>query len=77
MDNGVGRGSLFLDKLAEESLANSGTGWPKPHPLAVKVALEPYPLDALPLPIRAAVEEVAGFVKAPVPMVASSAFRIS
>jgi putative DNA primase/helicase len=34
---------------------------------------EPYPLDALPLPIRAAVEEVAGFVKAPLPMVASSA----
>ena len=34
---------------------------------------EPYPLDALPDTIRAAVEEVAGFVKAPVPLVASSA----
>jgi len=48
-------------------------GWPDPHPLTAKIEPEPYPLDALPLPIRAAVEEVAGFVKAPVPMVASSA----
>ena len=52
---------------------SEGNGWPDPHPLAAKVEPEPYPLDALPLPIRAAVEEVAGFVKAPVPMVASSA----
>ena len=52
---------------------SEGNGWPDPQPLAVKVEPEPYPLDALPLPIRAAVEEVAGFVKAPVPMVASSA----
>lgn len=52
---------------------SEGNGWPVPHPLAAKVEPEPYPLDALPLPIRAAVEEVAGFVKAPVPMVASSA----
>jgi putative DNA primase/helicase len=34
---------------------------------------EPYPLDALPDTIRAAVEEVAGFVKAPLPLVANSA----
>ncbi|MBK6402236.1 MAG: DUF3987 domain-containing protein [Rhodocyclaceae bacterium] len=52
---------------------SEGNGWPDPHPLAAKVEPEPYPLDALPLPIRAAVEEVAGFVKAPVAMVASSA----
>ena len=52
---------------------SEGNGWPDPHPLAAKVEPEPYPLDALPLPIRAAVEEVADFVKAPVPMVASSA----
>ena len=52
---------------------SEGNGWPDPQPLTVKVEPEPYPLDALPLPIRAAVEEVAGFVKAPVPMVASSA----
>ena len=58
------------DAPADNSEEN---GWPDPHPLAAKVEPEPYPLDALPLSIRAAVEEVAGFVKAPVPMVASSA----
>lgn len=52
---------------------SEGNGWPDPQPLVAKVEPEPYPLDALPLPIRAAVEEVVSFVKAPVPMVASSA----
>ena len=52
---------------------SEGNGWPDPHPLAAKIEPEPYPLDALPDTIRAAVEEVAGFVKAPVPLVASSA----
>jgi putative DNA primase/helicase len=52
---------------------SDGNGWPDPHPLAAKIEPEPYPLDALPDTIRAAVEEVAGFVKAPVPLVASSA----
>jgi len=52
---------------------SEGNGWPDPQPLSAKIEPEDYPLDALPLPIRAAVEEVAGFVKAPVPMVASSA----
>lgn len=52
---------------------SEGNGWPDPHPLAAKIEPEPYPLDALPLPIRAAVEEVAGFVKAPAALVASSA----
>jgi len=55
---------------ADDSDAQS---WPNPQPLTAEIEPEPYPLDALPLPIRAAVEEVAGFVKAPVPMVASSA----
>jgi putative DNA primase/helicase len=45
----------------------------EPQPLTAKVAPEPYPIDALPDTIRAAVEEVGGFVKAPVPLVASSA----
>lgn len=51
----------------------AGQVWPEPQPLSAKVAPEPYPIDALPETIRAAVEEVAGFVKAPLPMVASSA----
>ena len=84
----VHRSQSILDSLAEQMAGGNhvaidgdkvrmgdsdGNGWPDPHPLAVKVEPETYPLDALPLPIRAAVEEVAGFVKAPVPMVASSA----
>lgn len=47
--------------------------WPEPQPLTVKVEPEPYPLDALPETLRAAVEEVAAFVKAPIPMVVASA----
>jgi putative DNA primase/helicase len=47
--------------------------WPMPQPLTAKIEAEPYPVDALPDTIRAAVEEVGGFVKAPVPLVASSA----
>ena len=51
----------------------AGTGWPQPQPLVAKVEAEPYPFDALPDTIRAAVIEVQGFTKAPIPMVASSA----
>lgn len=47
--------------------------WPDPQPLTAKVDPEPYPLVALPETIRAAVEEVQNFVKAPVPLVASAA----
>jgi hypothetical protein len=47
--------------------------WPDPQPLSVKVEPEPYPLDALPKTIQAAVKEVQGFIKAPVSLVASSA----
>jgi putative DNA primase/helicase len=50
-----------------------GDGWPEPQALVTEVEPEAYPLDALPDTIRAAVAEVAGFVKAPVPLVASSA----
>ncbi|MGZ8916390.1 MAG: DUF3987 domain-containing protein [Methylobacter sp.] len=47
--------------------------WPKPQPLTAKIEPEAYPIDALPDVIRAATEEVAGFVKAPFPLVAGSA----
>jgi putative DNA primase/helicase len=47
--------------------------WVEPQPLSAKLKPEPYPVDALPDRIRAAVQEVAGFVKAPLPLVASSA----
>ena len=47
--------------------------WPDPAPLIAQVEQLPYPVDALPTAVRLAVEEVAGFVKAPVPMIAMSA----
>ncbi|MGJ0492176.1 DUF3987 domain-containing protein [Methylobacter sp.] len=47
--------------------------WPKPQPLTDKIEPEAYPVDALPDVIREAAEEVAGFVKAPFPLVAGSA----
>jgi putative DNA primase/helicase len=47
--------------------------WPEPQSLTTQVEPEPYPVEALPPILRAAVEEVQGFVKAPVAMVASSA----
>ncbi len=47
--------------------------WPEPMPLVKHYLPEEYPLDSLPDTIRAAVEEVAGFVKAPIPLIASSA----
>ncbi|MDA8231694.1 MAG: YfjI family protein [Magnetospirillum sp.] len=47
--------------------------WGEPEPLTADLGPEPYPADAMPAAIRAAVEEVQGFVKAPLPMVASSA----
>lgn len=78
MDDAVIRGQTFLDSLmgqiADLPADNAEVErWPVPQALAVKVEPEPYPIDALPDTVRAAVEEVAGFVKAPLPMVASSA----
>ena len=62
-------------RAGENALAGDSASpeWPEPLPLAAKIKPEPYPDDALPQTIRAAVEEVAGFVKAPLPLVASSA----
>jgi len=47
--------------------------WPDPQPLTAKIDPEPYPVDALPAMILAAVKEVQSFVKAPYPLVTSSA----
>lgn len=49
--------------------------WPEIQPWShqTEPEPEPYPLDALPPTVQAAVEEVTGFVKAPIPLVASSA----
>ena len=47
--------------------------WPRPEPLIGQIGRTPYPVDALPMAIRRAVEEVQACVQAPVEMVASSA----
>ena len=63
-------------RIATVAVANpkrAGDDWLEPQPLAAKMEPEPYPIDALPEAIRAAVEEVQGFVKAPIPLVVSSA----
>src|SRR4029453_7821275 len=48
-------------------------GGPGPEPLIGQIGRAPYPVDALPMAIRRAVEEVQACVQAPVEMVASSA----
>ena len=48
-------------------------GWPDPLPLVAGTAPSEYPLQALPAGIRAAVEEVVGFVQCPVALAVCSA----
>jgi putative DNA primase/helicase len=72
----VGAGEPPRDQPVASAEVLSGVdsdGWPEPQPLAAKVKPEPYPLDALPDTIRAAVIEVQAFTKAPIPMVAGAA----
>ncbi|MEJ1381088.1 MAG: DUF3987 domain-containing protein [Candidatus Sedimenticola sp. (ex Thyasira tokunagai)] len=59
----------------KQPVHNSDTNtndWSAPLPLTAKIEPESYPLDALPNTLRAAVEEVLAFTKAPIPLVASS-----
>jgi len=65
--------TMQAQKYPSPMLAASTDIWPEPSPLTEKLKAKPYPLDALPDTIRAAVKEVHGFVQAPVAMVASSA----
>ena len=69
---------------AAKSLACQGYGverngdgtapdWEEPDPFTEEGTAVPYPIDALPDIVRAAVEEVHAFVKAPVPLVAACA----
>lgn len=64
-----GNGTSCDDRPAS---GDSG-GWPEPQPLTARIRPEPYPADALPDGIGAAVREVAAFVQAPFALVASSA----
>ena len=47
--------------------------WSELQPLIVQIDPQEYPLDALPDAVRCAVQEVADFVKAPIPLIATSA----
>lgn len=71
-DMAVNIGSDAVKRAIQRASA-TGSYWPEPQSLTASYEYEPYPSDALPSIVRAAVEEVAGFVKAPFPMVASSA----
>ena len=53
-----------------------GHSWPEPLPLIVHEHAAPYPLDALPETIGAAVREVVGFVQCPVALGACSALSV-
>ena len=53
--------------------AMAGRQWPAPQPLTAKIDPRPYPLDALPGIIGAAVAEVRGFAQAPDALVAGCA----
>ena len=59
--------------IGEHGSGDAGEPWPKPEPLTVRIESEPYPADALPGLIGAAVAEVQAFVQAPLPLVACSA----
>ena len=74
----IGRAMADGHQVNESSAAgdSASPAWPEPQPLSAKIEPEPYPIDALPETILAAVEEVAGFVKAPLAMVASSALGV-
>ena len=61
------------NRLDELGIDDPYAAWPKSQPLTEEIAAQEYPLDALPDSLRGAVEEVLGFTKAPVVLVASSA----
>ena len=69
----VARAIANAKKVSRAAENSAGAKWPEPQPLTTKLDPEPYPLDALPDEIQAAVIEVEAFIKAPIPLVASSA----
>ena len=70
-------GNEAIESVASNVVAATATGqtdpWPELQPLIAPIDMHPYPLDALPDSVRCAVQEVAGFVKAPISLIATSA----
>ncbi|MFZ2737160.1 MAG: DUF3987 domain-containing protein [Burkholderiaceae bacterium] len=54
-------------------LCSPAAEWPELQPLISQIERQEYPIDLLPAAVRCAVLEVAGFVKAPIPLIATSA----
>ena len=55
----------------------ANTEWNTPEPLSEEVKSEPYPVDALPPTLKAAVLEVQAYMQAPLAMVATSALTVA
>jgi putative DNA primase/helicase len=62
-----------LETATTQARSIEAGGWPAPLPLVAQVPPEPFPIDAFPSGIQAAIREVQAFVQAPMPMVAMSA----
>ncbi|WP_215877470.1 YfjI family protein [Acidithiobacillus ferruginosus] len=63
----------FTRKISpEEAAAAAASDWEDPLPLTEHEVGDPYPLDALPGPVKATVQEVQGFIQAPTALVAAS-----
>ena len=58
---------------SDDTTTTDNDDWADPEPLIVKTDPKPYPIESLPPIIKDAVLEVAEFVQAPVPIVASAA----
>jgi hypothetical protein len=67
------RSAFFQAAEAGSVSAGDGSEWPEPQPLGAQLEPEDYPVESLPPCVRAAVEEVRAFVKAPLALVAGSA----
>jgi len=59
--------------IAEDAQICAPDTWPELQPLIAQIEAQDYPIDSLPAAVRCAVLEVAGFVKAPIPLIATSA----
>lgn len=67
------RAAQLLVRETESLSRFDAPPWTDPEPISVATEPAPYPVEVLPTLIRGAVEEVQGFVKAPMPLVAASA----
>jgi putative DNA primase/helicase len=71
IENALAQATATTEMAAESVTA--ADNWPSLQPLVTDLAPEPYPINAHPSLSREAIEEVQGFVQAPVALVAQSA----